>query len=811
MRSLKAAIFIAYLAAATAAAASDPPASMAAATSGLTRQEGFVPFFWDAKKGRLLLEVSPGRQLLYGVGLAGGAGVLEVSLDRGQLGDLGLARFVRVGPRVLLEQRQTFHRSGVADPERTRVVEESFPSSILGALDIVAEEGDRLLVDATDFILRDTVVLPALREAKQGEWRQDTARSILRLERTGAFPRNTEIEAVLSFTSDDPPPGFAAVLPDRRTMSLTLHHTFLKLPEPGFAPRTLDPRIGFIPQNYRDHTAPFTEPIERALASRWRLEKKDPSASVSEPVAPIVFYLDRGMPEPERTAVKEAALWWNRAFQDAGFKDGFVIRDLPEGATFLDARYSGIEWINRAERAWSIGDFRVDPRTGEIVHAVARIDSHRRRTTSRMWQNLKPPQKACFAGDAPDAALLLAGDPAVDEESLVLARLRYLSAHEVGHTLGLMHNFAGTTFGWGSVMDYLAPNIQPKEGGLDLSDAYPTSVGSYDRLMVRWGYSRDGDPATLDRIVREGYARGDVYPLDGDPRWAEYDWGRDPVSWLRTAQAVRRVILDRFGIGQLRAGEPVYTLQTRFNLAYLYHRFGIQAAQQYVGGTYQTNALAGDGQIPVRAVDAAKQREAMELLLEALVPDNLDVPDGVQSSLVPPTSGSARSREEIASEAGDRFSPLSAARVLAALVVRPLLDPQRAARLTLATGEGALSFDVVLRRLLEATWEAPLASDARRAALQRVAQGVVLDAMMDLAARESAPEVRSLVMRRLFLLHGRLDVTWRKAGLDPAAKAHAWFAWRDLGEFLERPEARRPRPASPPAPPGRPIGAAEIP
>ena len=244
-------------------------------------------------------------------------------------------------------------------------------------------------------------------------------------------------------------------------------------------PRPLDPRIGFIPQAHRDHTAPFTEPIERYLASRWRLAKKDPAAAVSEPVEPIVFYLDRGMPEPERAAVREAALWWNRAFEDAGFKDAFVIRDLPEGATFLDARYSGIEWINRAERAWSIGDFRVDPRTGEILHAVARIDSHRRRTTSRMWQNLRPPLRGCTAGDAPDAALLLAGDPGVDEEALVLARLRYLSAHEVGHTLGLMHNFAGTTFGWGSVMDYLAPNIQPKGpgGGLDLSDAYPTERG----------------------------------------------------------------------------------------------------------------------------------------------------------------------------------------------------------------------------------------------------------------------------------------------------------------------------------------------
>jgi Met-zincin len=441
------------------------------------------------------------------------------------------------------------------------------------------------------------------------------------------------------------------------------------------------------------------------------------------------------------------------------------------------------------------------------VHAVARIDSHRRRTTSRMWQNLVPPRRACTAGDAPDAASLLFGDPGVDEEALVLARLRYLSAHEVGHTLGLMHNFAGTTFGWGSVMDYLAPNVQPKDGGLDLSDAYPTSVGSYDRLMVRWGYTPDDDPARLDRIVREGYDRGDVYPLDDDPRWAEYDWGRDPVAWLRTTQAVRRTILERFGAGQLRDGEPLYTLQERFSLAYLYHRFGIQAAQQYVGGVFQTNARKGDGQVPVQPVEPAKQREALDLLVEALSPANLEVPEHVLSSLVPAPSGLARSREEFVSEAGSVFSPLTAARVLAFLVVRPLLEPSRAARLPLTGEADAVTLDALLRRLLEATWEAPPDKHRKRAALQRVAQRVVLDAVLDLAAREdAAPEVRALVLRRLFLFGGRLDEIWRSA--EAAAKAHAWTAWRDVQEFLDHPETRRSRPAPLPIPPGRPIGAA---
>ncbi|HEV8255217.1 MAG TPA: zinc-dependent metalloprotease [Vicinamibacteria bacterium] len=774
-----------------ASALAQPPVALSERTAGLQRHDGFLPFYWDARKGQLLLEVGRwDEELLYGAGLAGGAGLLEASLDRGQLGDLGLVRFERVGPRVLLHQRQMTHRSGVADRERSRVVEESFPSSVLASFAVVAEEADRVLVDATEFLLRDTQIAPLLKLAGQGEWRQDTARSALHFERTGAFPRNTEIEAVLTFTSDNPPPAVAAVLPDGRTLSLRVHHTFLMLPEPGYRPRPLDPRIGFIPQRHLDHTAPYTEPIARYLVSRWRLAKKDPSAGAPEPVRPIVFYLDRGMPEPERTAARQAALWWNHAFTEAGFKDAFVVQDLPEGATFLDARYSGIEWINRAERAWSIGDFQADPRTGEIIHAVARIDSHRRRTTARMWRNMKNADRA--------------GDPNLDEQSFVLQRLSYLVAHEVGHTLGLMHNWAATTFGWGSVMDYLGPHVELKDGALDLSDAYPKDIGSYDRLAIRWGYTTEEDPAALDRIVRDGYARGIFYPLDTDPRWAEYDWGADPVEWLATTLAVRRAILDRFGPGQLDGGEWLYELQERFNLAYLYHRFAIQAAQQHVGGQYQANAVRGDGQVPVAWVPPAKERRAVDLLLEALAPQNLDIPDRILAALVPEPSGTTRTRERFASEAGAAFSVLTAARSLAGLVVSPLLAPDRAGRLALSRGADALTLDALLRRLVRETWGASTDTAPRLAALRRVAQRVVADAIMDLAAANDAgPEARAAAMLELTRL--RRDLRLQRSA-DPAAEAHLRLAERDVSDFLDHPETRKTRPPRVPAPPGRPIG-----
>jgi hypothetical protein len=787
-----------------------PPERIATVTDrarDLKREEGFIPFYWDARRGQLLLEVSRwNEEFLYGFGLAGGAGTLEISLDRGELGDLALCRFERVGPRVLLHQRQVSHRSGVPDAERTRVVSESFPSAILASLPVVAEDRDRVLVDATAFLLADTRVLPELKQSRMGEWKQDAARSALSFDRTGAFPRNTEIEATATFTSENPPRNIASLLPDGHTMSLRVHHTFLKLPEPGFAPRFLDPRIGFIPRRYLDHTAPYTEPIEKFLAVRWRLVKKDSAAAVSEPVEPIVYYLDRGIPEPERTAIREGALWWNHAFEEAGFKNAFVLKDLPEGATFLDARYSGIEWINRSDRGWSVGGSQSDPRTGEILHGVARIDSHRRRTTARIWENLKPPSllAGCAAGDSPDVSFLAAADLDAGEESLVLQRLAYLSAHEVGHTLGLMHNWAATTFGWGSVMDYLAANIQLKNGKLDLSDAYPRDIGSYDRLVIRWGYTTDTSAAALDRIVREGYAKGIVYPLDGDPRWAEYDWGSDPVRWLATTSAVRRVILERFGPAQLKPGEWVYELQRRFNLAYLYHRFGIQAAQQFVGGQYQTNALAGDGQTPVTWVPPDKQREALDLLVAAIEPDNLDIPDRILAALVPAPSGTRESQERFASEAGDAFSPLTAARALVGLVVQPLLEPDRAARLTLPAARGSLTLDALLARLTGSTWGAAPDRSPRLAAFRRVAQRGVLDAMIDLASRpEASPEVRAAAAARLRALER--DFKLRRVA-DPAAEAHVRQAERDIAEFFDEPETRKNRPRRVPAPPGRPIG-----
>ena len=780
-----------------------PPSAVASWSAsipaGTEIHDGFLPYYWDATGGRLLLSVRVGGpSFLYASGVSTGVGTIDPIIDRGSLGSMGLCHFERSGPHVMMVREQTAQRA-LAGGAAQQVVVESFPISILAAWPVLADSAGLTLVDASELLHTDTEVAPALRNAHAGEWKPDAGRTLFRPARSGAFPRNTELDATLTFTCDAPSPDMAAVLPDGHTMSVSIHHTFLQRPGPGFTPRDGDPRVGYFPELFQDHSARPSDPILHALADRWRLVKRDPTAAVSAPVEPLVYYLDRGIPEPERTTIRRGALWWNHAFAAAGFRDAVVVRDLPDGATFLDARYSGIQWVNRVDRSWSFGQVQSDPETGEIVHAVAVLDSHRRRTTWKIWSLLsgEAPARgaACAAGDAQlDDAFGAAGD------SLAMRRLAYLAAHEVGHTLGLGHNWAATTFGWGSVMDYLPSHVELNaRGGFDLRDAYPGDIGSYDSLAIAWGYTPNATPAELDALVRAALARGVVLPVDSDPRWAEYDWGADPVAWLHTTSTVRAAILARFGATQLRRGAPMYELQERFAFAYLYHRFAVQAVQQTIGGQYATNAVNGDGQTPVAWVSAEAQRAGLHALCELLAPGQLAIPPRIVRGLAPAPLDRPTVREQLASEAGNAFSVLTAARVATRLVVAPLLDPERLARCGLA---GAPDAHEVEHTLVEATWGARPAVESGAASLARVAQREILDGLLALARRDDAsPEVRATTYAELETLRRQLRA------LPPATNtAHRALALRDLDNALASSPLPSPALKISPAPPGRPIG-----
>ncbi len=493
-------------AAQTSSKTGDAGSGLATRTAGLQRHDGFFPYYWDEKKGDILFELSPAAlrgEFLYFTGLGSGIGSIEAFADRSSFGGGAVCRFRRVGMRVLVIQENTSFRAPNGAPELQHSVEYSFPTSVLASLPVEGERDGTVLVDADSLLMRDAFdLLSQLRRpsravggmvireqsAKAADWRLDKERSVIDLEHTGSFPLNTEVEALLTFSTDS---ESDLNQPDPHALSLREHHSFVAMPAPGYEVLDQDLRVGFISTPFQDFSQAYDRPLTRYLVNRWRLQKKDANAAMSEPVKPIVFYLDRAIPEPMRSAARMGALWWNAAFEQAGFKNALHVEDLPEGADPMDIRYPTIQWTNRSGRGWSVGQSHVDPRTGEIIHAVVQLDSHRMRTVNNYWESVMPSARDNSEPALDSFAALDSLDPKISEEQVMLKRLALLTCHEMGHVLGLDHNFVASTYGRGSVMDYFAPRVRIRnDESADLSDAYMQETGSYDRFAIEWGYSQ---------------------------------------------------------------------------------------------------------------------------------------------------------------------------------------------------------------------------------------------------------------------------------------------------------------------------------
>jgi hypothetical protein len=734
--------------------------SLASRTAGLTKREGFLPYYWDEKKGEILLEIAPAlipREFLYFTGLGSGVGSTLLFADRSTFGGAAVCRLQRVGMRVLVIEENTNFRAENGNAELKRSVGSSFPTSVLAALPVEAEQGGTLLVNANPLLLRDAVdLLSELRHPTQAiggamvrtedsssNWRLDEARSVIDLDHTASFPLNTEIETLLTFASDS---GSDLNQPDPHTLSVREHQSFVALPEPGYETREQDPRVGFFTTSFKDFSQPYDRPLIRYLANRWRLQKKDPTAGLSEPVKPIVFYLDGAIPEPTRTAVRRGALWWNEAFEQAGFKNALRIEDLPEGASPLDVRYPTIQWTNRSGRGWSVGQSHADPRTGEIIHAVVQLDSHRMRTVNNYWESLTPSDRLVAEPSLAAFAALDNLDPQTSEEQVMLNRLALLVCHEVGHALGLEHNFVASTFGRGSVMDYFAPRVRIRlDGTPDLSDAYMQGVGSYDRFAIDWGYSQakpegspDGERSRLDTIVRHSIAQGIVWGNYDDPRWNSYDDGPDPVTWLKEVVPVRDALLAHYGPQMLKDGEPNSMLASRFPLVYLFHRYALAAAVNVVGSAKVPPSLAGDGQQPVSAWPARSQNEAIQLLMKALNPAELETPERLWKGLAP-EENRGEDAERFTSSSGYLFSPQDGARAVAEIVVGGLLDPRRVERLAVISLEDPTqpSPSSLISALVKAGFPGGERTSAQRD-LEGVVQTEIAERLMILAVNAAA-------------------------------------------------------------------------
>src|SRR6185369_9543861 len=417
--------------------------TIAEKVAGMQKFPGFFPFYWDAKAGKMWLEIDKwDTEFLYVESLPAGIGSNDIGLDRGQLGNSVIVRFDRVGPRVLLVAPNYNFRATTNNPDERLAVKDAFAESTLWGFDVVAEEGTRVLVDATNFYLRDVhQVTNTLQRQQQGTYRLEPSRSAFYLPNTKNFPQNTEVETTLTFTGEPMGQLVREVVPVPEAITVRERHSFVQLPPPGFKPRVFDPRSSFQSIDYMDFATPIEEPVTKRFITRHRLQKKDPGARISEAVAPIVYYVDRGAPEPVRSALLEGARWWNQAFEAIGYKDAFRVEIMPADVDPMDVRYNVIQWVHRSTRGWSYGNSLTDPRTGEIIQGRVSLGSLRDRQDFLIAEGLLAPYEK---GRSLSPKLL----------EMVLARLRQLSAHEVGHTLGLQHNYAASPVNRASVMDY---------------------------------------------------------------------------------------------------------------------------------------------------------------------------------------------------------------------------------------------------------------------------------------------------------------------------------------------------------------------
>jgi hypothetical protein len=770
--------------------------AIAEKTKDAQKLAGYFNLYWDAKAGKLWLEIDKwDSEFLYQSGLPAGVGSNDIGLDRGQLGATRIVRFERSGPKVLLMEENLSFRAVSGDADEKRAVRDSFAESVLWGFTATAEENGRVLVDATDFFLRDAHgVTNALRRAKQGAFKLDASRSAIYLPNTKNFPLNTEVEATLTFTGDEPGRWVRDVTPDPSAITVREHHSFVQLPPPGYKPRVYDPRSSFFGISYMDYATPVTEPIVKRFAARHRLEKRDPAVAMSEPFEPIVYYLDRGAPEPIRSALLEGARWWNQAFEAAGYKNAFRVELLPEGADMMDLRYNVIQWVHRATRGWSYGAGVIDPRTGEIIKGHVTLGSLRVRQDYLIAEGLLAPYEKGKPVSAP-------GVPTKMQE-MALARLRQLAAHEVGHTLGLEHNYSASTVNRSSVMDYPPPVAKlAGDGSIDLNDAYATGIGEWDKVSIKWGYE-DFPPGTdestaLNKTLLDAYGKGLRFLTDQDARPAGsssslahlWDSGSNAVDELNRLMEVRAAALKRFGENNIREGAPLATIEDSLVPVYMLHRYQVEAAAKFVGGMDYTFAARGDGETPTKIVAPAEQRRALAAVLATLKPSALALPEPLLQTIPPRPPEYERGREHFRIHTSPAFDALAPAETAAQHTLQFLFNAERAARLVEFHARDAANpgLQEVLDAIVASTWKASHPA-GYHGEIARVVDDLVLYDLLGLATNEqAASQVRAVASLEVDQLKGWLNAV-KASATDPAQKAHLAYAATQVEQFQKDPK-----------------------
>ena len=770
----------------------------------IKKYKGFFTFYYDESKDKLFLEVEKlDQEFLYVNSLSEGIGSNDIGLDRGQLGGERIVKFKKAGNKLLLIQSNQDYRAITNNIEEKKSVEQAFAKSVLHGFVIMDENKGKYLIDASPFFFRDAHnVKGRLATKKQGSYNLDRSKSAVNLLRTKAFPKNVEFDLLLTFTGTPKNYHIRSVTPSPSLVTVHQHHSFVALPDDGYQPRKFDPRSGANAMSYLDYATPVNESLKKRFIYRHRLEKKNPFAEKSEAIEPIIYYLDRGAPEPIRSALLDGARWWNQAFEAIGFINAFQVKLLPEGADPLDVRYNVIQWIHRSTRGWSYGSSVSDPRTGEIIKGHVSLGSLRIRQDFLIAQSLQAP----YANNDEDDSFAL---------EMALARIRQLSAHEVGHTIGLAHNFAASSKGRASVMDYPHPTLSLNQGKIDFTDAYDTKIGDWDKVSIAYSYSeftkdKDEDFA-LNKILTDAFNNGarfitdqDARPLGSAHAYAHlWDNGANVSTELDNVMAIRKNAIANFSEDNIKMNQPYSVLEDVFVPLYFFHRYQTEGVTKVIGGLDYTYALKGDENMIVKRIDGELERKALNSVLKTLDIEEIAIPRSILKLFPPRAFGYGRTRESFKSKTGVAFDPFGAVETASAMTLKLLLHPERVTRLVQhkSMDSSQLGLQEVLTKLISNSIH-KFHKDSYHQELQNVVNFQVIQQLFSLSSNPNMYfQVNAIVNQKIDEIESYL----KNLKTDGIQKIYHKEMIQTISNFKKNP-SKYNEPVIPKIPDGSPIG-----